>query len=611
MQSDALLNFGFGCKTVYPQEKQYNLLTDEEFGTFLHLHYPEAEDLLNSVRAGKIKLKHYEHGMAAIGVFPELTLWLNFNKLTAMQEKCGLPELDDFYETLACLLLHEKSHYSLRHFRVPFPAFDHNLLNIAQDMVIDTRIHRKNSGWRNWQDTIEQINRRIDERQSPLPKISADPNDRYYLLNFSDLDIYHYLDVLGLHQPKTPPRFDEHNWGNQADPDGSHSKSGEGQNGQRGQDRDSQSGQGGQSEGGETPPPPPSGGGDNSDGQSDGQNGQAQGQGQGGQGQGQESRQDRQGEQSQSQDGQGEQGPENQPDGPNKAAADHPNANRPDATDRPSDASAQPQGQNSANNEKDEKNQPETGLPQGFGDIMDDWISQSRARLSQNEGRLLPEGADVMDEMMHVIACGKEHNLFNLLQKFIKKISYKQTRYTWKRVSKKQPYRKPGVMYKKSPGEVLLIIDTSGSMHAFINKHIADMANAIYTAFARMSRVYGVPSLMYKADVDDRVLNLKEIESVDELKEIDLTGGGGNDFEHIFDRLVLHWKEQTKSSQKFPDFILVLTDFGDDWDFLDRPEYKEVAERIIWLSTNPHYPLRPSKGYVVDVLSDDWSVSIR
>ena len=242
---------------------------------------------------------------------------------------------------------------------------------------------------------------------------------------------------------------------------------------------------------------------------------------------------------------------------------------------------------------------------------MDDWISQSRARLSQNEGRLLPEGADVMDEMMHVIACGKEHNLFNLLQKFIKKISYKQTRYTWKRVSKKQPYRKPGVMYKKSPGEVLLIIDTSGSMHAFINKHIADMANAIYTAFARMSRVYGVPSLMYKADVDDRVLNLKEIESVDELKEIDLTGGGGNDFEHIFDRLVLHWKEQTKSSQKFPDFILVLTDFGDDWDFLDRPEYKEVAERIIWLSTNPHYPLRPSKGYVVDVLSDDWSVSIR
>ncbi len=504
MNSDELVKFAFDSATVYPPEKQYNFRADEDFASFLHLHYPEVEDFVDSIRAGKIELKDCQEGLAAIGVFPRLTLWLNTNKLTAMKEKCGVLERYDFYETLACLLLHEKSHYSLQHFRVPFPAYDHNLLNIAQDMVIDTRIHRKNPQWRNWQETIAQINRQIDEAHAPLPKISADPQDRYYVLHLSDLDIYHYLDALRIENLQTPPRFDEHKWENQPDNAGNNLPSPQGN------------------------PPPTDSQGDTSEEKSDSQ-----------------------------------------------------------------------------------KEKPAKELPYGFDELMDKWCAKSRARLSQNSQRHVAEGAAVMDEMMHVIASGKEHNLFHLLQKFIKKISYKQTRYTWKKISKKQPFRKPGVLYKKSPGEVLLMIDTSASMHAFINQHIAEMAQGVYAAFARLSRVYGVPSLMYKADVDDRVLSFKEIEKVEDLKEIDLTGGRGNNFEKIFDKLVLHWKEKTKSAQKFPDFILVLTDFGDDWEFLDRPEYKQVAEKIIWLSTDPYCPHRPSKGYIVNVLADDWSVSIR
>jgi hypothetical protein len=461
-------------------------------------------------------------------------------------------------------------------------------MNIAQDMVIDSRIHLKNPQWRNWQELITQINRRIDETNALFPKISTDPKDRYYILNLSDLDIYCYLVSLKIQNPQTPPRFDEHNWA--GTPDSSGNSQGNKSGDKTGNNQGNQNGEGPNV----TPPPADPNGPQDSVGNGQGQNNS-----------------DNQDEQAgkNSSDKQNEQAGKNSPDNQDEQAG----KNSPDNQNGQAGKISPDDSSDADTADKNDKadNDGEKELPKGFDDLMDEWCAKSRARLSQNDERFVPENALIMDKMMHVIACGKEHNLFNLLQKFIKKISYKQTRYTWKKISKKQPYSKPGVMYKKTPGEVLLMIDTSGSMHDFINEHIAEMAQAIYAAFARMSRVYGVPSRMYKADVDHRVLNFKKIEKAEELKEIDLAGGGGNAFEHIFNKLVLHWKEQTHSSQKFPDFILVLTDFGDDWRFLDRPEYKEVAEKIIWLSTDPYNPLRPSKGYIINVLSDDWSVSIR
>ena len=74
MQSDELLNFGFASQTVYPAQKQYNFLTDDAFSSFLHLHYLEVEDMLASISAGKVQLKHLDEGIAAISVFPTLVL---------------------------------------------------------------------------------------------------------------------------------------------------------------------------------------------------------------------------------------------------------------------------------------------------------------------------------------------------------------------------------------------------------------------------------------------------------------------------------------------------------------------------------------------------------
>ena len=247
--------------------------------------------------------------------------------------------------------------------------------------------------------------------------------------------------------------------------------------------------------------------------------------------------------------------------------------------------------------------------------MFDKLASKARERLAQNANRKISKlnnNSELLDKVINKIANGKEHNLFNILKKYIKKMSYKQTTNTWKKISKKQPLKRPGVMYKKTPGEVLIIIDTSGSMHDFINNKIEDTMNGVYTAFAKMAKVYGLPSKIYKSDVDDRILTFNKINSVKELYEVKIALGGGNDFKFVFDKLVLNWSKTAKSSQKFPDFILVLTDFGDDFSFLTKPEYKPVENKIIWLYTNfgDYFPV-PKAGHVIDVLADDWSTSIR
>ena len=453
-----------------------------------------------------------------------------------MRNFCGPLDVEDFYETFACLVLHEESHYVLKHFRFPPQAYDWHLLNVAQDMVIDVRIHEKNNGWRNWQELVDQINSVIDAQgeNALFPKISTDPADKNYLLHLSDLDVYTYLEELNIRTPKHPPSFDKHSW----------LKNKQGQNSSREQ------------------------------GEKAGKNGQNQAQSGKNENPSRQSGENQTPSQDQRQDG--------------------------EQNNRPKDD--QNQGQ---------ENQPENPTPSAYEHILSQLASRSRERLSKNAKRHTPKGAQIMDETLHIVAQGKEHNLFKLLEKIIKKISYKQKTNTWKKISRKQPGVKPGVRFKKTPGEVLLMIDTSGSMHGFIREHIADMANGIYTAFSRVARVYNMPSKMFKADVAEDVLNLKPIKRVEELKEIDLTCGGGNDFETVFNKLVLHWKENTQSTQKFPDFILVLTDFGDNWEFLEANAYKAVADRIIWLSTDPYYNGKPTVGHVIDVLSPDWSTSIR
>ncbi|MCR4663369.1 MAG: hypothetical protein K5622_05745 [Endomicrobiaceae bacterium] len=517
MTSDELINLAFSSKEKYPVYELYNFQTDNLFLEYLQNNYPSVYDFITS---RQLKVKHLKDGIAAVTVNQttgQVILFINYHRITYIRNICSGLKIEEFYETLACLIMHEQLHYMLKHFRVPFEAYNHNQLNIAQDMVIDNMIHRINPGWRNWQNFVDEINNNIKkiDKGSMFREISTEENSQNDLLNFSDLDIYFYISELKLENEQD--RIDKHEWNGDEvseDPEGN------------------------------------------------------------------------QQQQSQQNNNSSQKGNEEQS----------------------SEETGEPKDSNKEGND-DKPSKP-------VEDMFDKLASKARERIAQNANRKISQlnnkNSDLLDKVINKIANGKEHNLFNILKKYIKKISYKQTTNTWKKISKKQPLKRPGVMFKKVPGEVLIIIDTSGSMHEFINNKIEDTMNGVYSAFAKMAKVYGLPSKIYKSDVDDRILTFNKITSVKELYEVKIALGGGNDFQYVFDKLVLNWSKTAKSSQKFPDFILVLTDFGDDFSFLTKPEYKPVENKIIWLYTNfgCNFPL-PKAGHVVDVLADDWSTSIR
>ena len=517
MTSDELINLAFSSKQTYSVYDFYFFQKDVSFLEYLQTNYPSVYDFIT---LKQLNIKHLKDGVAAITVNQttgQVTLFINYNKITYIRNLCLGLETEEFYKTLACLIMHEQLHYMLKHFRVPFEAYNHNQLNIAQDMVIDNMIHRINPGWRNWQNFVDEINNNIDklDKNTMFHKISTEESSQYDLLNFSDLDIYFYINELKLE--KEEDRIDKHEWtGDEVSEDSA------GNTEQKSQQNENES-------------------------------------------------------------------------------ENNENKNQSEARE------------NSKKDSKEENNSSQPNKP--VEDMFDKLASKARERLAQNANRKISKlnnNNELIDKVINKIANGKEHNLFNILKKYIKKISYKQTTNTWKKISKKQPLKRPGVMYKKTPGEVLIIIDTSGSMHDFINNKIEDTMNGVYTAFAKMAKVYGLPSKIYKSDVDNRILTFNKINSVKELYEVKIALGGGNDFKFVFDKLVLDWSKTAKSSQKFPDFILVLTDFGDDFSFLTKPEYKPIENKIIWLYTNfgDYFPV-PKAGHVIDVLADDWSTSIR
>ena len=515
MTSDELINLAFSSKQTYSVYDFYFFQKDALFLEYLQTNYPSVYDFITS---RQLKIKHLKDGIAAVTVNQttgQVTLFINYHRITYIRNLCLGLEIEEFYKTLACLIMHEQLHYMLKHFRVPFEAYNHNQLNIAQDMVIDNMIHRINPGWRNWQNFVDEINNTIDKlsQNKMFHKISTEENSQYDLLNFSDIDIYFYISELKLENEQD--RIDKHEWNGDEVSEDSETQPQEQQDQQEENDKESQE-------------------------QSDKQNNEQE-------------------------------------------------------------SSSHKESDNETNKTSE--------------DMFDKLASKARERLAQNANRKISKlnnSSELLDKVINRIANGKEHNLFNILKKYIKKMSYKQTTNTWKKISKKQPLKRPGVMYKKTPGEVLIIIDTSGSMHEFINNKIEDTMNGVYTAFAKMAKVYGLPSKIYKSDVDDRILTFNKINSVKELYEVKIALGGGNDFKFVFDKLVLNWSKTAKSSQKFPDFILVLTDFGDDFSFLTKPEYKPVENKIIWLYTNfgANFPF-PKAGHIIDVLADDWSTSIR
>ncbi|WP_413852943.1 hypothetical protein [Candidatus Ruminimicrobium bovinum] len=212
MTSDELINLAFGSQQIYPLFELYIFQKDKYFLEYLQINYPSVYDFITSKQ---LTIKHLKDGIAAITINQttgNVILFINYHKITYIRNICLGMETESFYETLACLIMHEQLHYMLKHFRVPFDGYNHKQLNIAQDMVIDNMIHRINPGWRNWQTVVDEINNTIDKlnKNTMFNKISTEENSKYDLLNFSDLDIYFYISELNLKNEQE--RIDKHEW---------------------------------------------------------------------------------------------------------------------------------------------------------------------------------------------------------------------------------------------------------------------------------------------------------------------------------------------------------------------------------------------------------------
>lgn len=268
-------------------------------------------------------------------------------------------------------------------------------------------------------------------------------------------------------------------------------------------------------------------------------------------------------------------------------------------------------GKKDKSEEKDgDKNQDSGGLEKS--DIFDRLASKARGRNEKSKSSVFSE-KNISDIITEKSLDGAKYDLLNIIKKYLKKISYKQKRYTWKKTSRKLYGKRPGIIYKKQPGEVLIIIDTSGSMVWFLEKYFRSFLKALYFNFVRLSKIYGYFSSISYIEADDKITDskeLKNISDIDNLIEKALKGGGGTDYKPVFD-----WIEDKRKKRKdtnFPDLIIFLSDFGAELEFLKEEKYSFLNNRLLWIYTGIAESITklPPRGDLVYFINKDYGVNL-
>lgn len=216
-------------------------------------------------------------------------------------------------------------------------------------------------------------------------------------------------------------------------------------------------------------------------------------------------------------------------------------------------------------------------------DIFDRLASKARERNEKARSNIFSE-KNISDIITEKSFEGSKYDLLNIIKKYLKKISYKQKRYTWKKTSRKLYGIRPGILYKKQPGEVLIIIDTSQSMLFFLRKYFASFLKDLYFNFVRLSKIYGAFSFISYLEADDKITDSKELKNVSDMTELiekTLKGGGGTDYKPVFDWI--EEKRKKEGERSFPDLIIFLSDFGTNLDFLKEEKYAFLDNRLLWI----------------------------
>ncbi|MFQ3675675.1 MAG: hypothetical protein SNJ64_03950 [Endomicrobiia bacterium] len=277
------------------------------------------------------------------------------------------------------------------------------------------------------------------------------------------------------------------------------------------------------------------------------------------------------------------------------------------------------------NSQDSERNKPEKSQNSSDNEqsIYESIFQKVKENKNKNSKRPLAklDNNDFEEQIIESIARGKERNLYNILKRYVRKISLKQKKNSWKKISRKQPYLRPGVQYKKQPGEILLVVDTSGSMHNFLKEHLPEVYKNIYSSFKKIQSVFGQPSSFYLVETSNKIHRITKIKEFDFFnQQPKFIRGGNTDYLSVF-KLILNWRKETGSLQKLPDLIIFISDFETNFDFMKKnntviaPEYKELGNKLLWLYTNEFNELSkeqfPPVGDVVNLMASDWGTSIR
>lgn len=192
------------------KESEFDFLSDRGFMEYLDRKYPAIKQFVTKEVQ---EIKVITDGIAAINVdmiTGKPVLFINRVASNFILKECvkKLP-LQDCYDAFACILWHESLHYIFRHFRMPFEGYDHSMMNIAMDMIIDNHIHTTVPGWRNWEEYLKAVNKQSPAKNMPL--ISMDPEKNNSIMTYGDKRLYFQLKETAIKIPNI--RFDKHEWG--------------------------------------------------------------------------------------------------------------------------------------------------------------------------------------------------------------------------------------------------------------------------------------------------------------------------------------------------------------------------------------------------------------
>ncbi len=543
----------FQFNEKFEQQDWFNLddikSKSSPIGEFLYNYF---NDLYEFFSSNKVKLCYREDvDIAAITIINGLpVVYLNPHRITYIFMNF---DIITAYNLIAGILYHEMLHYVFKHFRLPPQQFDTKELNYAQDIVIDNHIKTKIPQWRDWKEIIDIINNKIKENKIGLTYISLKPQkeliDEYKsIFELSDKDLYVYIKQTQIDVSQIKfPRFDTHSWNSEKSTS------------------------------------------QNIEDKTQTQNNTSQ--------------------QILSQETKDKQRASNE----NEQLQQTTKKTQNNTNQQISSQETKDKQHTSNENEQLQQTTKKQSLSKIAEDFYNDFISTMRKKydkiqndffLSNSQDRTLEKQYKRIDET-------SRYNLFNILLRYVKKLSAKRKQQTWKKINKRYPYMYPGNIYKKNPGSVFLILDVSGSMHEFLEKHLVKIFSNIYYTFKKVSKLYGDVEKIYRANIDSKVRSFDEIKNIDELKEIKYHYGGGTNYSEIFTKYLSNWQKITKSVDKYPDLIIFVTDF--DLGAMEsiksvKSNYqnlvKELDKRILWLYIESGEPnFNPGFGTIINVFS--------